>query len=409
MSFTRSAGRRSTVLAVCSALVLGLVAPALADPRERLDRIEERRSRVGEQQERLDHQSNDLSSRIQVLDLERAAAETRLDEVEDRLSDLDSEISRLQDEMATAQKKLAVLSIHLDDIQETLARNQSLFEERAVSAYKAGPSAAMDSLLSAETFSDLLERYVYYESALDADIELIDEIGRLESQTEDRRDLVEVQQSTIARNKLVVERQRAEVARVRAERAALFEAKQAAVAEKRAVLESVRTKQDELAKIERELEQESAEIRGLLSGGSGSPDLSGSGSPASYGEFAWPANGPLTSAYGYRMHPVLGYSRLHAGIDIGAAYGTPVWAADGGVVSFTGVMSGYGNVVIVDHGGGLATTYNHLSAFLVEDGQTVSRGQQIGLIGATGMVTGPHLHFEVRANGSPVDPMPYLQ
>jgi murein DD-endopeptidase MepM/ murein hydrolase activator NlpD len=86
-----------------------------------------------------------------------------------------------------------------------------------------------------------------------------------------------------------------------------------------------------------------------------------------------------------------------------------VWAADNGTVTFAGVMSGYGNVIVIDHGGGLATTYNHLSAFAVGVGQSVGRGQQVGNVGCTGYCTGPHLHFEVRINGTPVDPMPYLQ
>ena len=109
------------------------------------------------------------------------------------------------------------------------------------------------------------------------------------------------------------------------------------------------------------------------------------------------------------MHPIFGDRRLHTGIDIGAPYGAPVWAADNGTVTYAGVMSGYGNVIVVDHGGGLATTYNHLSAFAVGTGQAVGRGQQVGNVGCSGYCTGPHLHFEVRINGTPVDPMPYLQ
>ncbi|MGH2820846.1 MAG: murein hydrolase activator EnvC family protein [Actinomycetota bacterium] len=403
--------RRSTPSAVGALLVVALVAvhaPAAADPQERLDGIEERRRRIQADQERLVVRSSDLSSRVQALDQGRAAAESRLDEVEGRLARLDSEIGRVRDEMATAQKKVAALSIHLDDIQESLAANQARFEKRAVDVYKAGPSAAMEGLLSADSFADLLERYVYYESALDADVELLARIQGLETRTEDRRDVVEVQQSAVARSKLALERRRTEVDRVRARRAGLFAARQAAVAEKRALLEGVRSRQDELAAVERQLDRESARIQGILSGGS-SPFPSGSGARPSQGRFVWPAEGSLTSPYGYRVHPIFGDTRLHAGIDIGAAYGSSVWAADGGSVAFVGVMSGYGNVVVVDHGGGLATTYNHLSAFLVDEGRRVARGQQIGAVGCTGYCTGPHLHFEVRIDGTPVDPMPYLQ
>jgi murein DD-endopeptidase MepM/ murein hydrolase activator NlpD len=116
----------------------------------------------------------------------------------------------------------------------------------------------------------------------------------------------------------------------------------------------------------------------------------------------------VTSGFGYRIHPIFGTRRLHTGVDIGAPYGATVSACDSGTVAFAGVMSGYGNVIAIDHGGGFATTYNHLSGFAVQPGQSVSRGQSMGYVGCTGYCTGPHLHFEVRINGNPVDPMPYL-
>jgi murein DD-endopeptidase MepM/ murein hydrolase activator NlpD len=123
----------------------------------------------------------------------------------------------------------------------------------------------------------------------------------------------------------------------------------------------------------------------------------------------WPAAGPITSGFGYRIHPIFGTRTLHTGIDIGAPYGAPVVAADSGTVIYAGTMSGYGNVVMVDHGGGISTLYGHLSAFSVGNGQSVGRGTRIASVGCTGYCTGPHLHFEVRINGTPVDPMPYLQ
>ncbi len=135
-------------------------------------------------------------------------------------------------------------------------------------------------------------------------------------------------------------------------------------------------------------------------------------SVASVGQMLWPTDGVLTSRYGYRTHPIYGDRRLHAGIDIGAGNGTPIIAADGGTVVFAGSAGGYGNLVLISHGtkGGkdLATAYAHQSVLLVSDGQAVSRGQLIGRVGSTGNSTGNHLHFEVRLDGDPVDPLDYV-
>ena len=116
----------------------------------------------------------------------------------------------------------------------------------------------------------------------------------------------------------------------------------------------------------------------------------------------WPVNAPVTSGFGYR------WGRLHAGIDQGVGTGTPIRAAKAGTVIFSGSMSGYGNVVIIDHGGGFSTLYAHQSRIASSEGQRVSQGQTIGYVGSTGRSTGPHLHFETRVNGSAQNPRRYL-
>jgi murein DD-endopeptidase MepM/ murein hydrolase activator NlpD len=123
----------------------------------------------------------------------------------------------------------------------------------------------------------------------------------------------------------------------------------------------------------------------------------------------WPVNGPITSGFGYRTHPVLGYQRLHAGTDFGAGTGSPIVAAASGTVISAGWTGGYGNATIIAHGSGLATLYGHQSRLAVWAGTRVSKGQVIGYVGSTGMSTGPHLHFEVRRFGVPVDAVPYLR
>ncbi|MGC1307261.1 MAG: peptidoglycan DD-metalloendopeptidase family protein [Phormidesmis sp.] len=128
----------------------------------------------------------------------------------------------------------------------------------------------------------------------------------------------------------------------------------------------------------------------------------------SSGKMVMPSLGPITSQFGNRFHPVLGYSRFHAGTDFGAEQGSPILAAETGVVIFSGWYGGYGNAVILDHGGGLTTLYAHASRLNVSEGSTVRKGDVVAAVGTTGLSTGPHLHFEVRRNGEPIDPMGFL-
>ncbi len=127
------------------------------------------------------------------------------------------------------------------------------------------------------------------------------------------------------------------------------------------------------------------------------------------GQMLLPTSGPITSNFGWRVHPILGTSRFHAGTDFGAPYGSPILAADSGTVLLADWYGGYGNAVIIDHGNGLTTLYGHASELYVQEGQVVQRGQAIAAVGSTGLSTGPHLHFEVRQQGEPVDPIAYLR
>ena len=135
---------------------------------------------------------------------------------------------------------------------------------------------------------------------------------------------------------------------------------------------------------------------------------SSSGTVTGSGQMMWPVSGPITSGFGVRRHPVFGDLRQHSGIDIGAAHGTRVVAADSGTVIESNYNSSYGNYIVISHGGGITTLYAHLSTRSVSNGSSVSKGQQIGLIGSTGISTGPHLHFEVSVNGTRVNPRSYL-
>ncbi|MHC5613209.1 MAG: murein hydrolase activator EnvC family protein [Nostoc sp.] len=126
------------------------------------------------------------------------------------------------------------------------------------------------------------------------------------------------------------------------------------------------------------------------------------------GVMTYPSDAPTSSPFGWRIHPILGYRRFHAGLDFAASYGSTIRAADSGTVIFAGWYGGYGRALIIDHGNGMTTLYGHTSELYVTEGQAVKRGQAIGAVGSTGFSTGPHLHFEVRRDGTPVDPANYL-
>jgi len=398
----RGRGPVALLLVACVAAGVGL--PASADPGERLERIDAKRRRIERRLERTNALGDRIAARVAALDARRARLEARVGTLDRRVDDLDAAIEGLAERLARTQHRLALATEDLEEIQARLAERERVFRRRAVDAYKSGPAAAVELLLSSNSLSDLIDRYAYVQSALDADAALVREIEGLEAEALDRQAAIERDKEQISDDKLGLERRRAELADVRASRAAALAARRGAVARKRALLGRVRGKQRRLADAERQLALESARIESLLAAG-----VSGALVARAGGELSWPAAGPMTSGFGSREHPILGGRRMHTGIDIAAPYGAPVWAADDGQVAYAGTLSGYGSVVAVDHGEGLATTYNHLSAYFVAPGESVSRGQHIAAVGCSGYCTGPHLHFEVRVNGVPVDPLPFLR
>lgn len=297
------------------------------------------------------------------------------------------------------------MSQRLDRIGARLLEGQRLLANRAVQAYESGPTGALDTLLSSTDMSDLFDRVAYYQSALNADARLVSEVQALRDEVSSRRRRVELEKRQIASDRAALLRRRTAVAQARSSKAQALARREAAIATKKALFQDVRARKNQLQRMRARLVSESQRIEDVLAARAGTAagaTLQGTG------QLAWPVAGPVTSGYGYRIHPIFGERRFHTGIDIGAPYGAAVWAADDGTVVFVGAISGYGNVVIIDHGGGLATTYNHLSASYVSLGERVVRGQRIAAVGCTGYCTGPHLHFEVRVDGHPVDPMPYL-
>ncbi len=420
-SSTRSMWRRPrsrvrVSLVLVAALSLPLSAwQASAGPRDRLRTIEERQQEVDRRLDVLGARSTGLARKLNRLDEERGLQERVLAALDEDLAGLNSRIEALDAELRAAQARLTLLSGQLDDISDELTARTNTFTDRAVAAYKTGPVGYVEGFLTSQSVTDLVDRYAYYESALNSDTEMLEEIERLKRSTEIRRKLIADKKEAIAAGKERLEDNRAELELIRQQRADARAQLESAMAEKRSLLERVDGSRRRLRSLEDQLIEDSDQIEALLAARearraeqtptagpvAATPDIAGA-------RFLWPTAGAVVSPFGYRVHPIFGDSRLHTGADIGGAYGAPVVAGDFGTVAFAGAMGGYGNAIVVDHGGGIATTYNHLSVFAVVSGQQVARGETLGSVGCTGYCTGPHLHFEVRVNGTPVDPMPYL-
>lgn len=402
---------RGATLAVLLLCFVALAVPAFAQSLEtQLEKKERRQQAAQAKVNKLGVEADRLAAKVAVLDDEASRIQNEVNGLTASMDKLNGRIAEVQADLTAAQQRLNFLNRELQGILSKLDRRTELFTDRAVAAYMAGPTSHLEGLLSSTTFNQVVDRASYYESALDADSKLVGDIELLRDETEIKRGLVEDEQARIATQKMKLEADKTELAQVLQERESVLDAQQVVVAEKERLLSGVESKKAQYQQVVAQLESDADRIQSILAARAASAAPVASGAlPTGGGQLLWPTNGPLTSPYGYRTHPIFGDSRLHTGIDIGAAYGAPVIAADAGVVAYVGAMSGYGNVIVVDHGGGLATTYNHLSAYSVASGQQVGRGVPIGNVGCTGYCTGPHLHFEVRVNGSPVDPVPYLQ
>ncbi len=272
-----------------------------------------------------------------------------------------------------------------------------MLAKRLVELYKADAPDALTVVLEADGFADLLERAEFLDRISRQDREITDQVRRLRDRAEDQaKQLAELEE----REQLAAERilaYRDEIATAQGQLVGARDQLASVRADKRGALSSVRSERAELEDHLAALEREQARVQAALSG-TPAPGPIRQGS----GQLIWPVNGTFTSPFGYR------WGRLHAGIDIAVPEGTPIRAADSGNVVIAGYTGGYGNYTCIQHTASMSTCYGHQSSIGVSTGQSVSQGQVIGYSGNTGNSTGPHLHFEVRISGNPVDPMGYL-
>jgi murein DD-endopeptidase MepM/ murein hydrolase activator NlpD len=328
-------------------------------------------------------------------------------------ADLDAkraELARIQGELRRERIRLARLRARLAAAKDALA-------DRLVEIYKADEPDVVTVILEADGFEDLITRAEFVQRVGDQDGRIIDRVRTAKSESEQaeaRLDRLEDRQRRVTAE---VDRRLEEVTTIKGQLVDRREDYQAVKDRKLRVLVSTRTDRQDLEGHLVSLEREQAAIQARLAqasqagGGGGGGGGGGAAPPApapagpvrqGSGAFIWPVDGTFTSPFGMR------WGRLHAGIDIAAAEGTPIRAADSGRVVLAAYTGGYGNYTCVSHSASLSTCYGHQSRYATSAGASVSKGQVIGYVGNTGNSFGAHLHFEVRVNGTPVDPMGYL-
>ena len=313
-----------------------------------------------------------------------------LSRTEERLHAAETQLQKTTVVLTGTRRAVADAGDELRVVSRRLAVHEQLMEERLQVFYKDGPLGYLDVLLGAADFRDFVARSYLVGMIVSRDLRLYRQVA----EERDRRDAV---RTTLAQREADLAAQQKQWTVSRQETAAL-------AAQRRRILAQIRVQRQTQEAAIRELEAESFRIADIIRRQQGGSHRGGRLSLAA-GSIIWPASGPITSGFGWRIDPIFHRRALHTGIDIAAPWGAPVEAAEGGTVLYVGWMTGYGNVVVLDHGNAVSTVYAHLSSYTVRSGEAVRRGQVIARVGSTGWSTGPHLHFEVRQDGQPTDPL----
>jgi murein DD-endopeptidase MepM/ murein hydrolase activator NlpD len=368
-------------------------------------RLEEISDQIQRQQAliaRAEGQEKTLLARIAASDARRAELDAKVAALSARLDVAEGRLAEVQADLDAAERELSRLEHRLTLTNARLVAQINTLDRRASLTYQYGPGGYLSALLGADTFGDLIDRTEFLGFALTADSLLVDDIRQTKAEIEAQETAVARQRDAIAVKRDAVQAEVDRIAELKAEQQVLLDAVEHELAVRQGALADIRDSKTEWEDAVKELQRESNRIEALLQG------TASAGTGRYNGELFFPTNGAIGSGFGWRVHPIYGTRRFHSGVDIGGACGQPIWAAEDGVVVSAGYNGGYGNATVIDHGNGLATLYAHQSLIQVIFGQKVSRAQQIGLVGTTGLSTGCHLHFEVRINGTPVDPVPYL-
>lgn len=313
----------------------------------------------------------------------------QIKQLESQISATEKEISSLKGDINKTEQEIAVVRANLATVEQEMAVQNDELQKRLRAMYKNGDVGMVQILLGSEDITDFMSNMDMVQKIFDNDVEILK--------------IMEDQHKQIATQKRTLETLQAQLVSEREQEAnkqASLQASRGEVANLRAeVASDNKALEKEIDALNAEANRIKEEIRRLQ----GNHAYTG-------GIFEWPSASStrVTSEFGMRLHPVLKVNKLHTGMDIGAAAGTKVLAANNGTVIKAGWNNSYGNLVMIDHGGGIVTLYAHNSKLLVSTGDVVAKGQDIALVGSTGVSTGPHIHFEVRVDGEYQNPRNWL-
>jgi murein DD-endopeptidase MepM/ murein hydrolase activator NlpD len=310
------------------------------------------------------------------------------------LDDLNGQLAAAKSGMDSTTIELVIREEELKQIEEELAEKIKILNDRIAQIYKNGGNNILEVLLKAGDFIEFVSRLKLMNLFARQDTENVREIkDRRDATLGIKRSIIDLREAQ-KEHKEKIERLVAQSEAKTAEIEELY-------GEKKGLLNQTRANKNALIAMEKELEIQEAEVTRILE--------SYKYGTAPSGKFMWPVSGGIKSGFGNRIHPLFGVWRFHTGIDLIAPHSALVKAGDGGQVIQAGYAGGYGYTITLYHGGGFASRYAHLSSIRCAVGQFVERGQVIGLVGSTGWTTGPHLHFEIRINGAPQNPLKYLE
>ncbi len=344
------------------------------------------------EKERITQELNETNKGLENLQVEITEALEAINKIEAQIIEGETKLQETEDEISKLEKEIKQAKEKLKYIQKDYNAQKEALENRLVALYEMGQTTYLDVLLNSKNITDFISRYYLIGEIAEYDNDLLETIEREKNKIEEISKQLSEKNETLKTAKNMQEK-----TLIALENAKTIKNSYAAE-----LTEEELNTQKQIEEYNSKLDNIDAQMA-ILAMVDGNSEYIG-------GEFLWPIPGYtiITSPFGMRFHPILHYYRSHNGIDIGAKTGAPVIAANSGTVITASYVGSYGNVVMIDHGGGIVSNYGHGSKILVKVGQVVEKGEVIMEAGSTGLSTGPHLHFEIKVNGKFVNPLPYV-